>query len=350
MDMTLLGGIERFVSEISFMICQGHEVEIFSLHRSNSQPFYPLPRTVKLTYLNSFPFGSLYKLTSLLAIIAGVRLFAFKDLLISTSPIISIIIGSMPSLRTRLIASEHSSIRAHGLLIRFFRILVYRNIFGCVTQTRLASRYYGIMGVATSVIPNPVPIFEDSAQWVAKAKFSSPIKFLTVSRLEAVKQIDHMIYVINRLNESGLDCQLHIVGSGSEMNRLMTISQSMLFSEAIFFHGASPNVSHFYQLCDFYLVTSESEAYPMAMIEALSFGLPVFSYPLLEGPSALVSPGINGFFSDSSQWQSMYQLIDYSLRACVDDPGFHGLSLSAISSVAHCRASVVGASWKCLLQ
>jgi glycosyltransferase involved in cell wall biosynthesis len=45
---------------------------------------------------------------------------------------------------------------------------------------------------------------------------------------------------------------------------------------------------------DIYVICSKSEAFPMTMLEAMSYGLPVISYDNLIGPSEVIKNKVNG--------------------------------------------------------
>ena len=124
LDITLKGGIERFVSNISQMFSDDNvKITIISFHKSNPEPLYSIPSNVQIIYLTSFQFRTvLYKFTTFLACLRLIKFLRSQGgeyKLISTSPIILIYLYLMRQRKILAlsIASEHSTYNSHKWLI-----------------------------------------------------------------------------------------------------------------------------------------------------------------------------------------------------------------------------------------
>lgn len=71
------------------------------------------------------------------------------------------------------------------------------------------------------------------------------------------------------LKEAGTDAELHVFGEGPDFNRC-----KLLGLPHIYFHGFVADVVPWLQACDLFVSASASEGMPLAVLEAISCGLP----------------------------------------------------------------------------
>ncbi len=303
LDITLRGGIERFIANLSQML-EGPSVNItiYSLHKTHDEPLYELPTGTKIVYLTEFKFiNFIYKFVTLYGCIKLCFINSLKDsdvTLISTHPIIGIYLYFInKSMLRKTIASEHSTYAAHNVLVRALRVIAYKKVKFVVTQTTNGVSKFKKFGINVVKIPNPCTQFFDGYQWSKKTPNEKKILVcLSVARLEEVKQLEHYIkaarLVKNELNNN--EVVFKLVGSGPLGKDL----ESMVIKEGVFdiftIYPASKDVNSHYINSDIYIICSKSEAFPMTMLEAMSYGLPVISYENLIGPSEIVKNNING--------------------------------------------------------
>lgn len=115
--------------------------------------------------------------------------------------------------------------------------------------------------------------------------------FLVLSRLEKAKNIDAAIEVFSIIQaEKTLykNFQLFIVGDGSEMKHLESLVKSRSIKN-VYFTGFldKDEKQKILKQSHFFLNTSLSEGMPISLIEAMTFGLPIFT---------ILSGGIKDFF------------------------------------------------------
>jgi glycosyltransferase involved in cell wall biosynthesis len=109
-----------------------------------------------------------------------------------------------------------------------------------------------------------------------KEKKNKKIKIGIVKKLEKIYGIDLLIQAYNGLGNLKENCELHIVGEGSERDYLIKLVGN---SRDVIFHGAIPNseVPKFLSTLDIFIVPSRSEGFGVAAIEAASCQLPVIA-------------------------------------------------------------------------
>lgn len=308
LDITLKGGIERFVANMATLFSeQGFRVTIYSFHRTYSQPLYALPREVEIDYLSTYPFRSgLYKAITLLSCIKIAwlrRSFIYPYVAIATHPITTIYLSLFSSgLLPHTIASEHSTYLAHGGWIRSLRLRCYRGVKCVVTQTQDGAKRFSEAGLPTAKIPNACSDFADSRQWTLVPPVSGhPFTCLSVGRFERVKQLDHYIEMAHIVHQQCPDIHFALVGAGPLEAELRSRIKQYDLEKVFCIHASTPHVNSFYAKAQAYLITSASEAFPMTMIEALSYGVPVLAYDQLVGPKEIIRDGYNGFLCTQNQ-------------------------------------------------
>ncbi len=87
-----------------------------------------------------------------------------------------------------------------------------------------------------------------------------------------------MLYGFSRLQKSGdSPPQLWLIGDGSAKNRLIEISRDLGILEQVKFFGAQETVAPFLPQLDVFILPSKWEGMSMALLEAMSHGIPVIA-------------------------------------------------------------------------
>ena len=98
-----------------------------------------------------------------------------------------------------------------------------------------------------------------------------PWNLLVVGRLTEQKGIDQLIHSLVGLDEVAL----HLVGTGEEMARLKSLSETL--GVQAHFHGWMADVSAMYVRCHALLMPSRWEGFGLVAVEAMASGRPVIS-------------------------------------------------------------------------
>ena len=99
--------------------------------------------------------------------------------------------------------------------------------------------------------------------------------FLTVGRLAPVKNISLQIEAMAEVIKKYPQLELWIIGEGAERNKLELKTKNYKLETNIKFLGWHDNLEEFYQQADVFLLTSNSEGWGLAVVEAASYGLPI---------------------------------------------------------------------------
>lgn len=98
------------------------------------------------------------------------------------------------------------------------------------------------------------------------------------ARLVPVKNIEYMLQLLAVLRKQGENCSLLVVGEGVQREKLEQMAVELELQDAVRLIGASSSVSEYLQIFDLYLLTSHDEGMPLAILEAIATGVPVFSH------------------------------------------------------------------------
>jgi glycosyltransferase involved in cell wall biosynthesis len=143
---------------------------------------------------------------------------------------------------------------------------------------------------------------------------NNPVRILCVSRLIARKGIVVLLQAMALLRD--LPIMVDIVGDGRQLNRLRSIAAKTGVQSMVAFHGARPH-DEVLRLCadaDIFVHPTLSESCSMAVIEAMSAGLPIVT-TRVGGNEILVAEGENGVLVNPQDSQALAD----ALRAFVVD-------------------------------
>lgn len=132
------------------------------------------------------------------------------------------------------------------------------------------------IGVETLVVNNMIGT---EFHYEPKARYSKKVIFVTTGNLLPVKGFDNLINAFNKLNLPPDTWSLNIIGGGKERANLQQLIDSVGFGENIHLCGRKnrEGVIEMLHNSDVYVMSSRSETFGVAAIEALACGLPVIA-------------------------------------------------------------------------
>lgn len=160
-------------------------------------------------------------------------------------------------------------------VIRLFLWLVNRSRGG-VFQTEGAKEFYG-KGLQKRgvVIPNPVILKED----MIPADYESCEKSIAyVARFEVKqKRQDVMLRAFALVHEKFPEYRLDFYGDGPDEPAMKKLTEELGLTNCVVFHGLSRTVHKELARSELFVLSSDYEGIPNALIEAMSVGLPCVS-------------------------------------------------------------------------
>lgn len=210
------------------------------------------------------------------------------------------VIMSLMFTKIQIVVAERQDPRVvrGGRIIRLLRQLLYHRAKGILVQTNENRQYYGRkLYKRTHAIYNPVSMSEE---WVGKALNTEKTKsIVTVGRLDPAKNHRLLVNAFDRFVKSHPGYRLFIYGEGPlrfEMDKLI-VEKGL--SDCVFIMGAKKDVYDKILNSTAFVLSSNYEGMPNALIEAMCLGLPCIS-TRVSGATELIKSGVNGLLIDNS--------------------------------------------------
>ena len=166
---------------------------------------------------------------------------------------------------------------------RFLRRVISRLLIGMKVMTPVAishqnqkflCAYYGRSEKQIPVVYNPVEL----SKFCAHSKTGTDVfTFITAGRFSAQKNQKMMYRAFAAFLKKGYDARLVMLGRGEEEENLKTLASGLGIDDRIDYPGFVPNVEDYLTNADVFLLSSDYEALPLAVLEAMAAGLPVIS-------------------------------------------------------------------------
>ena len=117
-----------------------------------------------------------------------------------------------------------------------------------------------------------------------------------VGSLSTEKRPDRALRVMSRMKSQAEPVVLWVVGAGPMESELVAVAQDLGVSDRVRWVGAVEDVGTYLHAADIFLLTSDTEGIPGALLEAMAVGLPSVVTDV-GGVSEVVGPGRPGFLA-----------------------------------------------------
>ena len=106
---------------------------------------------------------------------------------------------------------------------------------------------------------------------------SKKIIFISVGRLIPCKNHNLLIRSFARLEKSYPNVELWLIGDGNLREELKATAKKLGVIKKVIFHGIVNNIPDMLSQADVFVMSSDTEACPISMLEAMASGLPIIS-------------------------------------------------------------------------
>jgi glycosyltransferase involved in cell wall biosynthesis len=215
-------------------------------------------------------------------------------------------------------------------------------VLGTAAQTALDE-----LSVASRVVPNPIP-FPATTPAREETESSGPFRLLFAGTFGERKGSHELLEAMALLRDEGLNCRLDIAGReefAGEEERLRNDVETYQLGDIVDFIGqrAPEELAPLYAGSDAFCLPSHLEGLPLALIEAMAYGLPVVATPVgcvedlvIHGETGLLTPASD----PTSLAEQLSRLIrDPELRRTLGKNGARHVA-------AHMGPNVVAATWR----
>ena len=138
------------------------------------------------------------------------------------------------------------------------------------------------------VIPNPVCAYSLPSSLESK-------RIIAVGRLTYQKNFSSLIRAFSSVVRQFPEWTLDIYGEGDEWDSLSAEIQAFGLTTSVRLMGSRTDIQGIMQDYSLFALTSKFEGFSLALLEAMSCGLPVVSYACPCGPKDIITDGVDGF-------------------------------------------------------
>lgn len=158
------------------------------------------------------------------------------------------------------------------------------------------------------VIPNPVSSEMLDVDVFSKDEIKNVI---TAGRLVDVKNQEMLINSFAKVKSKNI--KLKIYGEGPLQKQLEAQIKSLNLQSNVFLMGRSEDMKDTLANADLFVLTSNVEGLPNALIEAMATGRPCISTNCKTGPLDIIDDGVNGIIVEVGNENALTNAIDYLL-------------------------------------
>ena len=311
------GGAERVISNLTNHLADKNDVYIVATKIKNIA--YTLNKNIRIMTLENredkkqnFIIKNFKRIKALNKYIEEIR----PDIIISflPEPSYRILLLKILKRKLKVIVSVRNDpkIEYKTRLNKFVMKILYPLANGFVFQTQEAKEYFSkkIQNKST-IIPNPI-----NKEFIVTPYDGKRDKtIVTVGRLEEQKNHKLLIEAFSNIEKDYPEYKLLIYGSGSKEEELKQYVKGIGLIDKVEFKGNVNNVKEEIYKSGMFILSSNYEGMPNALIEAMALGLPVISTDCpCGGPRFLIENSKNGILVPVGKKQEMTEAIKYVLE------------------------------------
>ena len=186
-----------------------------------------------------------------------------------------------------IISNRSSPLRSLFPFYQKIRNTLYKSADGMIAQTSFAASVY-----KSRIRHKNIKIIPNFLRDVKKHRVVQEELIVTVGRL--VPEKGHQLLLKAFANAEVKGWKLVIVGGGPLEQNLKATANSLGLAEKVIFTGFSTEVDLWLSKAGIFVLSSLTEGYPNALIEAMSLSLPCISFNCIAGPAEIIEDGFNG--------------------------------------------------------
>lgn len=206
---------------------------------------------------------------------------------------------------------------------------LFKTANGCIFQTKEAAMYFPkTVQNKSTVILNPV-----NEEFFREEQCFNPHNIITVGRLNRQKNHKLLIEAFSRIEKLFPDEKLIIYGEGELRSELESLIIHKGLEDRVELPGNIPDVANELKQAKCFVLSSDCEGMPNALMEAMAVGIPVISTDCpCGGPKTLIENKIQGLLVTCGDAEMLAE----KLKLVLSNPKLQ----KEMSHAAKCRAEV----------
>ena len=148
---------------------------------------------------------------------------------------------------------------------------------------------------------------ENALEYEELLKSSTPI-VMSMGRADDQKGFWHLVKAFSLVKKEIQDVKLMIMGAG-DFGEYEILASEMGIAEDVIFLTAQENPFQYLKYASLYMLTSRSEGFPNALIEAMAVGIPVMAVNCKSGPAEILGKKYEEVLDDTKLYYAEYGVI-----------------------------------------
>jgi glycosyltransferase involved in cell wall biosynthesis len=302
------GGVQRVTSIIANKLIDRYKIELISIFASSDKVSYSLDERIKVVHLFDKHFDLRKHSIKVLSSLKKALQQASCDIVISDGiGLSSFVFIATLGKKVHRIGWEHQCYyfgKRWGLewIGKKIACLYFDSI---IVLTKRDYQFYFKQRPKAKIVQiyNPSEIEKCSDLYNPDGN-----RIISCGGLTPQKGFDYVIAIGQHIFFKYPNWQWDIYGEGPERENLQNQIAASGLGNNIFLKGYSDNIYSIYPEYAIYCMTSRHEGFPMVLLEAEAFHLPIISFDCNCGPSEMIDNDINGFLIPC------YNVKEYSIK------------------------------------
>ena len=309
------GGAERFISTFcSYLAEEGWDISILLYERSQDE--YSISPKIKLFLLPERSVSIFNKFRRIIDMYNHLRMInpdviiPFVDTVVICSFLSNIILRKKFVYTVR-VSPWHESLTS-SKIANFFRKYVAMYSDAIMLQNMEQCEFFSSnYSKKVYIVPNPIP---EIYKKIKKDIYNNSYKSIVMTgRLDKQKNIQLMIKALKEISGKYKSVKLFIYGDGVEKSCLEKLISFYHLEKSCYLMGRCNNIPEMLVNADLYILTSEYEGMPNALMEAMAVGLPCISSNCKTGPSELIKHKYSGLLFENNNLTDLIDKLEWAL-------------------------------------
>lgn len=286
------GGERMFNMLMAEFAKRGHQVFLYSWNKEWEN--YNISFMCKVVILKHSPVGLIGKCKAFIEFRHQMQIDKPCCVIVFTLGLAEIAAFAAKSLAIPCICSERvdPSVLPASFIHRLLRKFTYASAAGIVFQTEKVKNYFP-KNISKKGIVIPNPIMDDNLPQLSEEKMLRK-EIVVISRLSKEKKIESLIDVFSEISNQILDYKMRIFGDGPLYDVLTHKIQILGMEKRIFLEGKVNRVVDYIKDSDIFILFSDNEGMPNALLESMAMGLACISTDFPSGGARVINNGENG--------------------------------------------------------
>lgn len=345
------GGAERVITNLANSFAEKYEVSILAISGKNNEKEYELKENVRYIETGNAWFKDDVNIIKRIAnfvitmIKARKKLKQLKpDVIVAFIPktIFKVLVLKPKNTKVIISGRNNPEVLFKSKLKYFLMKLLYNRADGFIYQTLDEKKWYETkIKKKGKIILNSI-----NPDFIVKSPYAEERKkeIVSVGRLSAQKNFRCLIRAFNIVVKKHPEYKMVVYGEGEERTTLEKYIEELDLNEKVILPGKIMNVKEKIYDSKAFVLSSNFEGMPNALIEAMTLGIPCISTNCpCGGPKELIKNDINGILVETNDYEAIATNL---VKIIEDDKYSEKLSNNAIKIGDLVHPDIVNKQWE----